>query len=153
MVVVLIINLTNRTLIFRNEIIEVVAARSKSFCIRGHKTADLFRQITASKTWQTVEINYKLYEVASLAFTRFFEKKNYRLIIMREKGKNNQMDLFTGDTFVYRSIWQMTGKAPKNKLLRFIIKGEAPKNSLMWWTTTLAGNTCLFLLWTKIRSF
>ncbi len=60
---------------YAKEIIKVVAAHSKLFYIRANNSADLFSQITAIKTWQTVEINYKLYEVASLAFTRFFEKK------------------------------------------------------------------------------
>lgn len=104
---------------YAKEIIKVVAAHSKLFYIRANNSADLFSQITAIKTWQTVEINYKLYEVASLAFTRFFEKKNYRLIIMREKGKNNQMDLFTGDTFVYRSILTNDWESSEKQVITF----------------------------------
>jgi hypothetical protein len=57
-----------------------------------------------------VEINYQKYEVASIPFEQFFKEKSYRLVIMREKGTSAQIDLFTGDTFKYRTIltndWQ-----------------------------------------------
>jgi len=99
---------------YSKDIIEVVASNSKLFYIRANKSAELFRQISEIETWETVEINYKLYQVASIPFTQFFEQENYRLVIMREKGKSNQIDMFTGDAFVYRSIltndWQSTEK-------------------------------------------
>lgn len=89
---------------YAKEIIDVVAANSKLFYIRANKSAELFRQITEIKKWEIIEINYKIYEVASIAFTQFFADKNYRLVIMREKTDNNQIDMFTGDSFSYRSI-------------------------------------------------
>lgn len=104
---------------YSKDIIKVVAAHSKLFYIRANKSADLFRQITEIKTWQTVEINHKLYEVASLAFTQFFEEKNYRLVIMREKGKGNQVDMFTGDTFVYRSILTNDWESSEKQVIEF----------------------------------
>ena len=42
--------------------------------------------------------------MATLKFTRFFEDKNYRLVMMREKSTDPQLDLFTGDNFIYRCI-------------------------------------------------
>ena len=99
---------------YSKDIIEVVASNSKLFYIRANKSAELFRQISEIETWETVEINYKLYQVASIPFAQFFEQENYRLVIMREKGKGNQIDMFTGDTFMYRSIltndWESTEK-------------------------------------------
>jgi len=104
---------------YSKDIIEVVAANSELFYIRANKSAELFRQITEIKTWKTVEINYKLYEVASIPFTQFFEQKNYRLVIMREKGKNNQMDLFTGDNFIYRSILTNDWESSEKEVIEF----------------------------------
>jgi len=99
---------------YSKDIIDVVASNSKLFYIRANKCAELFRQIIEIEKWETVEINYKIYEVASISFTQFFEEKNYRLVIMREKSDDNQIDMFTGDTFIYRSIltddWQSTEK-------------------------------------------
>jgi len=89
---------------YSKEIIKVVASNSKLFYIRANKSVDLFRQITEIKEWETVEINYKIYEVASIPFTQFFEEENYRLVIMREKSNDIQIDAFTGDNFTYRSI-------------------------------------------------
>jgi hypothetical protein len=99
---------------YSKDIINEVASNSKLFYIRANKCAELFRQIIEIEKWERVEINYKIYEVASIRFTQFFEEENYRLVIMREKSDDNQIDMFTGDTFIYRSIltndWQSTEK-------------------------------------------
>jgi hypothetical protein len=99
---------------YSKDIINEVACNSKLFYIRANKCAELFRQIIEIEKWETVEINYKIYEVASIVFTQFCEEENYRLVIMREKSDDNQIDMFTGDTFIYRSIltndWQSTEK-------------------------------------------
>ncbi|MDP2161738.1 MAG: IS1380 family transposase [Flavobacterium sp.] len=99
---------------YSKEIIKVVASNSKLFYIRANKCAELSKQISEIKEWETVEINYKIYEVASMPFAQFYEEENYRLVIMREKSDDNQIDIFTGDSFTYRSIltndWQNTEK-------------------------------------------
>jgi len=99
---------------YSKEIIDVVDKYSKLFYIRANKSENLFEQIKEIKNWQTVEINYKNYEVASIPFKQFYQERNYRLVIMREKSSDNQANMFTGDTFTYRSIitddWQSTKK-------------------------------------------
>ena len=99
---------------YSKEIIDVVDKYSKMFYIRANKSENLFEQIKEIKNWQTVEINYINYEVASIPFIQFYQERNYRLVIMREKSNDNQLDMFTGDTFTYRSIltddWQSTEK-------------------------------------------
>ena len=89
---------------YAKDIIDVVAKNSKKFYIRANKSGNLFERIKEITDWQTVEINYKEYQVASISFTQFFEDRKYRLVIMREAGKTNQIDAFTEDTFIYRSI-------------------------------------------------
>jgi len=99
---------------YAKDIIDTVAQNSKLFYIRANKSANLFEQIAEISTWESVEINYQNYEVASIPFKQFFEDRNYRLVIMREKNDSHQIDLFTQDTFVYRSIltddWDSTEK-------------------------------------------
>jgi hypothetical protein len=99
---------------YSKEIIDVVDKYSKLFYIRANKSVNLFEQIREISDWQTVEINYKYYEVASIAFVQFYEERNYRLVIMREKRDDNQIDAFTQDTCKYRSIltndWESTEK-------------------------------------------
>jgi hypothetical protein len=89
---------------YAKEIIKVVSENSKLFYIRANKCAELFEQILQLENWETVEINYKLYQLASIRFTRFFPNENYRLVIMREKNNDKQLDLFTRDNFIYRTI-------------------------------------------------
>jgi len=99
---------------YSKEIIDVVDKYSKLFYIRANKSANMFDQIRKINDWQTVEINYKNYEVASISFIQFYQERKYRLVIMREKQGNNQVDAFTQDTFKYRSIltndWESTEK-------------------------------------------
>jgi len=99
---------------YSKEIIEVVAKNSKLFYIRANKSDAVFEQIQEISDWIDIELNYKNYQVASIRFKQFNEDKNYRLVIMREKTTNNQVDAFTGDTFKYRSIltsdWENTEK-------------------------------------------
>lgn len=99
---------------YSKDIIKVVAKNSHLFYIRANRSSELYSQITAIEKWEKVVINYKNYEVASLEFTQFFEEQNYRLVIMREDSSDGQLDLFTGDTFKYRSIltndWENTEK-------------------------------------------
>jgi hypothetical protein len=99
---------------YSKEIIDVVDKYSNLFYIRANKSETLFEQIKGITNWQTVEINYINYEVASIPFRQFYQERNYRLVIMREKSNDNQIDMFTGDTFTYRSIltddWQSTEK-------------------------------------------
>lgn len=95
-------------------IIDIVSEHSKLFYIRANKSSDMYRQICNINSWKEVEINHKIYEVASITFDQFFSERNYRLVVMREKSNSPQIDMFTGDTFVYRSIltndWQSSEK-------------------------------------------
>ncbi len=99
---------------YSKEIIDVVAQNSQLFYIRANRSAELYNQLIAIDKWEKVVINFKDYEVASLKFTQFFEDKNYRLVVMREDRSDNQLDLFSGDNFKYRSIltndWESTEK-------------------------------------------
>lgn len=99
---------------YSKEIVDVVDLYSNRFYIRVNKSENLYEQIKQIANWQTVEINYKVYEVASITFKQFYQERNYRLVIMREKSNDNQIDVFTGNTFTYRSIltndWQSTEK-------------------------------------------
>lgn len=99
---------------YSKEIIDVVEQNSKLFYIRANKCATIFDQILQISDWKEIELNYTTHQVSSIAFTQFNEEKEYRLVIMREKTSNNQVDAFTQDAFKYRSIltndWEGTEK-------------------------------------------
>jgi hypothetical protein len=99
---------------YSKEIIDVVDQNSQLFYIRAHKSTTVFEQIKEVENWQEIELNCKKYEVASITFRQFFEQRNYRLVIMREKANSAQIDLFTKDNMKYRTIltndWDSTEK-------------------------------------------
>jgi hypothetical protein len=104
---------------YSKEIIEVVAKNSLLFYIRSNRSTDLYSQILEIKEWTKVEINHKTYEVASIKFTQFFEDKNYRQVIMREASTDNQLDLFTGDNFTYRSILTNDWESAEKEVIEY----------------------------------
>ncbi len=104
---------------YSKKIIAVVDKHSELFYIRANKSADLFEQINNISNWETVEINFKNYEVASIPFIQFHEEKKYRLVIMREKSTDNQFDIFTGDTYIYRSILTNDNKSTEKDVVEY----------------------------------
>jgi len=104
---------------YSKEIIDVVDNYSKLFYIRANKSENLFEKINEITDWQNVEINYKEYEVASIKFTQFYEERNYRLVIMREKSDNPQLDLFTEDNFKYRTILTSDLKSTEKEVIEY----------------------------------
>jgi hypothetical protein len=54
----------------------------------------MYEQINQVTEWETVEINYIKYEVASIPFTQFYEDRKNRQVIMREKSSTEQADLY-----------------------------------------------------------
>ncbi len=99
---------------YSQEIIDIVDKHSELFYIRANKSTSVFEQILEIDKWEDIELNYKTYQVASINFKQFFEERNFRLVIMREKGKTDQMNLFTKDNMKYRTIltndWDSTEK-------------------------------------------
>lgn len=89
---------------YAKEIIEVVSKNSNLFYIRANRSDAMTEQINEITSWQDIEINFQSYQVASITFEQFFEDRNYRLVVMREKNKDGQTNFITGDDFIYRSI-------------------------------------------------
>lgn len=86
-----------------------------------------------------MEINFKSYEVASILFRQFFEERNYRLVIMREKSNSTQLDLFTGDDSIYCSILTNYGELSEKEIIEYYnIRGQVRNGSISR-TTTSAG--------------
>jgi hypothetical protein len=99
---------------FSQEIVKTVETNSEYFYIRAQRCDNLYEQINQIKTWLTVEIGFKQYEVASIEYAPFGKNKVYRYVISREKNTDGQCNLFTGDHYLYRAI--MTNDYEKNDL-------------------------------------
>ena len=104
---------------YSKKIIDIVDKHSNLFYIRANKSTNLFEQINNISNWETVEINFKNYEVASIPFTQFFENRNYRLVIMREQSKDAQLDIFTKDNYIYRSILTNDHKSSEKAVIEY----------------------------------
>lgn len=148
---------------YSKDIIEVVANNSKQFYIRANRSQNVAEQIKSIEQWEDIELNYKQYQVASLKFTQFFEDKNYRLVIMREKSNTQQIDAFTGDNFSYRSILTNDHKSTELEVIQYYNqRGASEKifdvmNNDFGWSrlpcSDMHKNTVFLILTAMIKNF
>ena len=148
---------------YAKNIIDMVLTYSKLFYIRANRSESMLEQICQIDDWKEVEINFKSYEVASIPFRQFFEDRNYRLVIMREKSNNAQLDLFTGDNFIYRSILTNDKESSEKEIIEYFnMRGASEKlfdiqNNDFGWrrlpSSDMDSNTVFLILTSMMKNF
>ena len=145
------------------KVIKVVAKYSKLFYIRANKCETLTEEIKQITDWQTVEVNFKKYQVVSIPFTRFLVDQNYRLVIMREKTGDPQLDLFEGEKFNYRCILTNDHESSEKEIIEYYNqRGSSEKifdiqNNDFGWnhlpTSDMSSNTVYLIMTAMIKNF
>jgi len=148
---------------YSEEIIKVVDKYSRLFYIRANKCESLTEEIRKITDWQPVEINYKEYQVASVPFTRFLADRNYRLVIMREKTGDLQLNLFDGEKFNYRCILTNDWKSAEKEAIEYYNgRGASEKtfdiqNNDFGWnhlpTSNMNTNTVYMIITAMLKNF
>jgi Transposase DDE domain. len=148
---------------YGEEIIKVVAANSRLFYIRANKCEALSEEIRKITDWQKAEINFKEYQLASIAFTNFLAERNYRLVIMREKTNDPQLDLFEGVKFNYRCILTNDWESTEKEIIEYYnARGASEKifdiqNNDFGWnhlpTSNMATNTVYLIITAMLKNF
>jgi len=109
---------------YAKEIVEVAEKYSKMFYIRANRCESLTNTLLQHQKWEKVEINNINYEVCSIEYEPFTSKKgekskSYRLVVMRRKTDNKQLDMFTADTMEYRSILTNDIKSSEKEVIEY----------------------------------
>ena len=148
---------------YSEDIIKVVDQYSQLFYIRANKCETLTQQIREITDWQTVEINFIQYQVASIPFTRFLADRNYRLVIMREKTNDLQLDLFEGEKFNYRCILTNDRQSSEKEVIEYYNqRGASEKtfdiqNNDFGWnhlpTSNMNTNTVYMIISAMLKNF
>ena len=148
---------------YAKEIVEVVSACSRLFYIRANKCDSLTEQIRHIDNWQSVRININDYQVASIPFTGFLPEHNYRLVIMREKTDDPQLDLFEGEKFSYRCILTSDRTSTEKEIIEYCNqRGSSEKtfdiqNNDFGWNhlpaSNMSSNTVCLLLTAMLKNF
>ena len=148
---------------YSEEAIKVVAEYSKLFYIRANKCESLTEEIRQITDWQQVEINFKEYQVTAIPFTNFLADKNYRLVIMREKTNDPQLDLFEGVRFNYRCILTNDHESSEKEVIEYYNgRGASEKtfdiqnNDFGWGhlpTSDMAANTVYMIITAMLKNF
>ena len=148
---------------FTKAIIDVVQENSELFYIRAQRCCELNETIKAVKNWEKVTIGYKEFEVASVNYIPFKGNKSYRYVVSREANKNNQIDVFQGDSFIYRAIITNDNQMSDQEVIYFYNqRGGSEKifdemNNDFGWTNLpfsfLEENTVYMLITAMCRNF
>jgi len=148
---------------YSQAIITVVAKYSNLFYIRANKSDSLAETIRSVSDWQSIEINFNPYQVASIPFTNFLEECNYRLVVMREKTNDPQLDVFEGEKFNYRCILTNdNGSSEKEVIEYYNARGASEKtfdiqnNDFGWGhlpCSDMNHNTAYLIITAMIKNF
>ena len=148
---------------YSEAIVKVVDQYSNLFYIRANKCESLTEKIKQITDWQTVEINYREYHVASIPFTNFLKEKNYRLVIMLEKNRDPQLDLFEGEEIKYRCILTNDHQSTEKEVIEYYNqRGASEKlfdiqNNDFGWnhlpTSKMNANTVYLIITAMLKNF
>jgi len=105
-------------------IVEIVEKYSQIFYIRANQCDSLTLTLLGHQKWEKAEINNINYEVCSIDYEPFTYKKDeivkkYRLVVMRRKTSNQQIDMFTADNMEYRSILTNDMKSTEKEIIEY----------------------------------
>jgi hypothetical protein len=120
---------------YSKKIVKIVEKYSKLFYIRANRCESLTTMLLQNRNWEVVEINNIIYEVCSIEYQPFSyekgeEKTTYRLVVMREKTNENQIDLFTQDTMKYRSILTNDWKSTEKEVITYYNQRGAEERTI-----------------------
>ena len=101
--------------------------------------------------------------VVSIPFTQFLAEQNYRLVVMREKTGDLQLDLFEGEKFNYRSILTNDHQSTEKEVIEYYNqRGASEKifdiqNNDFGWnrlpTSDMNANTAYLILTAMLKNF
>lgn len=89
---------------YQESVINKVEEHCNNFYIRIMDSQELMMQVRNVKEWTKVEINYEIYDVASIDYCPFGKDKTYRVVIQRREKKDKQTDLFLEGAYNYAGI-------------------------------------------------
>jgi hypothetical protein len=148
---------------YSEDIVKVVADNSNLFYIRANKCDSLTEKIRHIADWKTVGINDKEYQVASIPFTGFLQDGRYRLVVMREKTGETQLDLFEGEKYAYRCILTNDKAGTEKEIIEYYNqRGAGEKtfdiqNNDFGWnrlpTSDMSSNTVYLIITAMLKNF
>ncbi len=105
-------------------IVETVEKYCQKFYIRANQCDSLTFSLLGNQNWEKVEINNINYEVCSIDYEPFTYRKDekvkqYRLVVMRRKTANQQIDMFTADNMEYRSILTNDRQSTEKEVIEY----------------------------------
>jgi len=92
---------------YQKEVIDLMVKEKACFYIRAKNCASMGAKIGAlpAQEWEKIRLGTQEMEVAQIeGYRPFNEDKPYRLVVSRIKRKDQQVDCFTGTSYIYRAL-------------------------------------------------
>lgn len=115
---------------YQKEVIELLEHKVDYFYIRQLNSQDFKIACSGAENWEKTKINYHCKEVSSIEYSPFGADKTYRVVITRTYSKDNQQDLFTGNSYNYQGIITNNRTMSETEVIEFYnARGNDSENS------------------------
>lgn len=114
---------------YQKDVVELVSQKVDNFYIRISDFEDLREHCSQIQTWEKVEINYEIKEIASTHYCPFGEDKAYRIIVTRNLKKDAQIDLLSGSAYNYYGIMTSNEISTNKEVIEFYNNRGDAENS------------------------
>ncbi len=104
---------------YQEEVIREAEINAQFFYIRMMDFEDIRECCGKISHWKTVEINYEKKEVASILYAPFGGEKQYRIVVIRKKKKDGQIDLLSGSAYTYHGIITNNHEQDEKEVIEF----------------------------------
>ena len=115
---------------YQKNVVELLTEKVGDFYIRIADFEDLRMHCSQIKTWEKVEINYEIKEVASTLYCPFGEDKEYRIVVTRTLKKDMQIDFLSGSAYNYYGIMTRNKTFTNKEVIEFYnARGDAENSN------------------------
>ena len=115
---------------YQKKVFDLVAKRTKYFYIRMMDFEDIRVQCGKITDWEKVKINHQDKEVASIDYSPAKSEKPYRIVVTRQKRKDQQIDLLSGSAYTYQGIVTNNYEKSEQEVIEFYNgRGDSEKSN------------------------
>ncbi|MDP3929923.1 MAG: IS1380 family transposase [Bacteroidota bacterium] len=115
---------------YQMDIINAMESWVKFFYIRMMDFEDIRYECAQIKEWETVRIGNEFKEVASVQYQPKNCMKAHRVVVVRNKRKDGQIDLLSGSAYTYQGIITSNNQMSEQEVIEFYnARGDAENSN------------------------
>jgi len=114
---------------YQKDVIELVSQKARHFYIRITDFAGIREHCAKIQTWENIEVNHDIKNVASTLYAPFGEKKEHRIVVTRVEKKSKQIDFESQSAYDYYGIMTSNLMLSNQEIIEFYNERGDSENS------------------------